>query len=442
VTPVQIRQNIVRGTLSRYLRIAVRMVLGLGWKNHPRTHSNPSSPSLERLHLHVIPTSNDRFTLDGSPTLERRLAELADETHFGVSEIVPPGQLAGILLSGPYGRGEGAVLKCPEGEVPIGDWECWILVRKPRLSQSPRLARRLQTLADRLSASTGLAVQFFVRSLSQVRRKRPSLDYHDLLLSHRWIVGEPSLLERCEHHRDSTRIPLHEATRRLLNRCTDLLLASEFLNRPVFGPREADRVDRTLTRMRLALGDVLLVATGQFHPGLRERHQRFQAWCQFDPPTTGLPLDRLLQLHALGLESTLRPAAFLPPRDTLAADHAELVQLARETWLWLEQRRLKRAFRSALDYVESGADKCPETAAWRNRLTNFLLFGLKMPLCSKGARHPRERLLHSLALLLWEYPRAHANPALRNRLRWELHANARDLSGWIQAYRRLWPRFA
>ena len=410
--------------------------------DHPCTHFDPSYPGLERLLLPVIPTSNARFTLHGSVALEQRLAQLADDTHLGVSEIVPPSQLRGILLAGSHGRGEGGVLTSPEGEIAVGDWECWILVRKSGLSQSPRLARRLQALGDRLSASTGLDARFIVRSVSQIRRKRPSLDYHELLLGHRWIVGDPSLLDGCEHHRNSTRMPLHEATRRLLNGCTDLLFASENLNRPAFSPRDADRVERSLNRMRLALGDVLLVATGQYHPGLRERHQRFQAWCQFDPPPTGLPLERLLQLHTQGLEASLHPALLLPPHDALAAQYAELVELARATWLWIEQRRLKRAFSSALDYVESGIDKCPETAAWRNRILNFLLFGLKMPLCSKGARHPRERLLHSLALLLWEYPRAGAEPALRSRLRWELHAKARDLGGWISAYRRFWPRFA
>jgi hypothetical protein len=137
----------------------------------------------------------------------------------------------------------------------------------------------------------------------------------------------------------------------------------------------------------------------------------------------------------------LHPSRSDLPREALAAEHSELSQLAHQLWLWLEHRRLGHSFASGSDYARSRLDKCPETSGIRNRLVNFRTFGFRMPMCAKGTHYPRERLLHSLPLLLWEFPATPANPDLRSRLSWELMARASDLPGWIAAYNRLWSRF-
>jgi len=410
----------------------------------------------------VIPSPPQRFTLDGSDALETHLAQVCDEVHLGVSTIVPPSQFQALLLGGGYGCGEGGVLRSPNdtGDRPYNDLEFYVFTRGNALVDERRFHKALQRLGNKLSPKAGLEVEFKVLTFSKFRRSRVSMFYYDLVLGHRWIAGHEDLLRGCDPHRDASRIPLHEATRLLMNRCTGLLFSAERLARSRFTEDDADFVGRNLAKARLAFGDVYLTAHGLYHWSCQERHHRIVALAAppadsnpgspepnaiskappvLDPNT--LPLAELVRLHASGIEFKLHPVRSSLTRDTLAAEHAAVTRFAHQLWLWLEHRRLGQRFPSGSDYARSRIDKCPETSGFRNRLVNFRTFGFRMPMCSKGTRYPRERLLHSLPLLLWEFPNSPANPDLRSRLKWELMAGASDLPGWIAAYNRLWSRF-
>ena len=390
----------------------------------------------------MTPEPTQRFTVDGDDALESHLAELCDQVHLGVSGIVPPHRLRGILLGGGYGRGEGGVLHTPEGQRPYNDLEFYVFTPGPAPIDEHRFRRPLHALGERLGPRSGLDVEFKVLSPAKLRRSAPSMFYYDLVLGHRWIAGDDGLLRGCDHLRDPSRIPLHEATRLLLNRTTGLLFAAERLARPTFGPDDADFVGRNLAKACLAFGDIVLAARGLYHASCRERHRRLADLAASAPPAPqDLSWDTLLSRHAEGVAFKLHPFRSTDSRETLARHHDQISTLAHRLWLWLEGRRLGQTFSSGGDYARSRLDKCPETSPWRNRLINFRTFGLKTPLCTKGARYPRERLLHSLPLLLWEFPRQAPPPDLSGRLRWELMARRDDLPGWVAAYERLWHRF-
>jgi hypothetical protein len=70
--------------------------------------------------------------------------------------------------------------------------------------------------------------------------------YYDLVLGGRWWVGDEALFRGCEHHRESKAIPLHEATRLLMNRCSGLLFSADRLCGRSFGPEDSDFVGRNL----------------------------------------------------------------------------------------------------------------------------------------------------------------------------------------------------
>src|SRR6266513_2503014 len=76
-----------------------------------------------------------------------------------------------------------------------------------------------------------------------------------MVTGHRWLLGEESLLIGCQHHRQAERIPLSEATRLLMNRCTGLLLAGERLDRASLSRDDADFINRNLAKAKLAFGD-------------------------------------------------------------------------------------------------------------------------------------------------------------------------------------------
>jgi hypothetical protein len=392
----------------------------------------------------AIRTSSSRFTLDGSDTLEAHLAEVCVRVRDGVRAIVPAGKLEGVLLGGGYGRGEGGVLRTPGGDRPYNDLESFVFVRGHPVLAERKFRHLLHELGERLSPAAGLEVEFKVITFDKLRGSGPSMFYYDLVMGHRWLVGEESLLAGCDQHRDPSRIPLHEATRLLLNRCSGLLFALERLQRQAFTDDDADFVGRNLAKAQLAFGDVLLTAHGQYHWSCRERHARLKQLASL--PEAGVPVAELLQHHAAGVEFKLHPVRSNQSRETLVARHAELSALGRQLWLWLEGRRLGAAFATPRDYAASELNKCPETAGWRNRVVNLRAFGAGAALGPHGGRYPRERLFHALCCLLWrEDHESRAGfqmaAADRSRLHRELATSASDLPGLVAAYGRIWSRF-
>ncbi|HOW63666.1 MAG TPA: hypothetical protein P5186_00130 [Candidatus Paceibacterota bacterium] len=375
-----------------------------------------------------------RFTIDGSEALEQLIASTCNRAREGVLSVVPAGKLDGILLGGGYGRGEGGVLRTPEGDKPYNDLEFYVFIRGNALLVERRYRRPLHDLGEHLSPSAGLEVEFKVLTLEKLRRSAPSMFYYDLVAGHRRTYGDDALLDGCEHHRNAEAIPLHEATRLLFNRCSGLLFSLERLRRPRFGADEADFVGRNLAKAQLAFGDVLLAAQGQYHWSCRTRHERLATIHFGEDLAWAAPLKGH---HATGVEFKLNPIRSTESRETLASRHAEVSALGRKLWLWLESKRLGRPFASATDYAFSRIDKCPETSAVRNRFVNLRAFG------SPGlvsTRYPRERLFHALALLLWEN-QPWKEAALLRRIQEELRTGEPEFSGLVWVYQQLWNRF-
>lgn len=78
-------------------------------------------------------------------------------------------------------------------------------------------------------------------------------------------------------------------------------------------------------------------------------------------------------------------------------------------------------------------------AVARNFLLNARSFGIGGAL-QGGTRYPRERLLNTLPLLLWDEP---LND-LREKcfLQKELRTGASDWQGFVAAYKAVWPKFS
>lgn len=330
-----------------------------------------------------------RFTIDGSPGLEQHLATACTHVRAGVERIIPSGRLEGLVLAGGYGRGEGGVLRENGHDMPYNDLEFFVFVRGSTFINDRRYKTALHHLGESLSPSVGLDVEFKILSLSRLRRSPVSMFYYDLLMGHRWIIGDDELFAGCDHHRDAPRIPLHEATRLLFNRCTGLLFAGERLERAEFTSADADFVGRNLAKAQLALGDVVLTMAGRYHWSCQERHRRLQSLAEADPS--------LLFHHAAGVAFKLHPHRSTKNRDELVRLHASLSQLARQIFLRLEKQRLGLEFATSADYIACRANKCPEVPLWKNLLIHLRTRGLP----PGPTRYPREHLLHQLVAMLW-----------------------------------------
>jgi hypothetical protein len=382
-------------------------------------------------------TEERRFTLDGGQALENRLADTCRLVLRRVRALVSPSDLEALLLAGGYGRGEGGVLRTAGGEAPYNDLEFYLLLRGNCRLNERGYGRALHAIAEELRPAAGVELEFKILSLAKLERSPPNMFYYDLLVGHRCLWGDTDLLARCAHHCAPEKIPPSEATRLLMNRCSGLLFSLVKLTASTFTRECADFVARNHAKAQLAFGDAILAAVGQYHWSCRERHGRLERLtAREDCPLTA----KALPHHACGVAFKLHPSRSLAPREELLLAQARLMAFALELWLWLESRRLEKSFPSPWDYVSNPVNKCNETAPSRNLLLNLAVFGREALGTGKLFHYPRERLLETLPLLLWESEALRQPERLRfvqNRLRTE----ARDFPDLVQAYAGLWSRF-
>ncbi len=393
----------------------------------PRPPSGPAAPDLSE-------NIARRFTIDGGEALESRLAVMCDRIRAALRGLLPPDKLDAVFLGGGYGRGEGGVLATPDGnQHPYNDLEFYVFLRGNRHLNELRYHRPLEVLGQILTPQAGVDVEFKITSLAEFTHSPISMFSYDLVSGHRRLLGHEDLLDACVHHTIAEHIPLTEAIRLLMNRCSGLLFARERLERKNrFTDADADFVQRNIAKAELAFGDVVLTAHGRYHWSCLERQRRLAALS----PDRALPwLEQVGRHHAAGVFFKLHPERSTASLAQLRAEHEKVSALGLQLWLWLESLRLKTSFTSARDYVANPLNKCPETKPARNWLVNLKTLG--PGLRHHRFRHPRERILHSLPLLLWE-PDALDSAHWRKRLQTELRSNAPGFTELVSAYRALW----
>ncbi len=381
----------------------------------------------------AMQTQEPRFTRDGSEALERLLAETCQEIGRGISAIVPAAELEALILGGGYGRGEGGVLSTGEGDAPYNDLEFFVLIQGPPRANERRFGHAIHELGHRMTEVMGIEVEFKILSLEKLRDSGTTMFYYDLVCGHRVITGPKDILKSCARHGDAGRIPLHEATRLLMNRCSGLLFSAERLSRADFTAGDADFTTRNIAKAQLAMGDVVLAALGQYHWSCLERHAKLASVKE-----PALPMAELLACHENGVAFKLHPHQTPATRGELAKLHESVSAAARKVWMWLEAKRLGKTWASPLDYARDGISKCPETSALKNCLIRLRTFRLKALTGGNLLRYPREGLLNSLPLLLWAPEQTAAHTA---RLSRQLNAPVTSWASAVAAYARLWERY-
>jgi hypothetical protein len=381
-----------------------------------------------------------RFTIDGGEELEERLEELCDRVRYEVAGRVGASRLEALVLGGGYGRGQGGVLRSGLKEAPYNDLEFYVFLRGSRLWNERRYRQALQELGGRLSPEAQVHIEFKIDSLRRLRRSAVSMFSYDLVARHRSLAGAKDLFEGCEQHLEAERIPLCEASRLLLNRCSGLLFAGQLLRRGSLSGEEKDFVFRNLAKAQLAFGDAVLAAFGQYHWSCLERERRL---LRLKVRPLGGPVAHwkaICAQHTAGLDFKLHPRREDWPEERLEREFREVSTLARAVWFWLESRRLNRPFKSVPEYVEESIRKCPHSGLTRNVFLNYRTFGaggVRMPL---AGRYPRERLFNALPLLLWEEV-GFAQQETLHFLQRQLHSDACDRTSLVGAYKDLWALY-
>ncbi|MEZ5413303.1 MAG: hypothetical protein R3F03_03205 [Opitutaceae bacterium] len=371
------------------------------------------------------------YFLEDEPALAARLDAFLTGLGKRLGESAAAADVVALVLSGGYGRGEGGVFRGPSGVAELyNDLEFYLLLRDGNGSETARAWCEREERDG--TAELGIDVEFKRLPIGALRTASPSMFYYDLLLGHRLVWGETNWCDALPTElRAADKIPWHEATRLLFNRGSGLFYSRCAL--ATGDERVANGfVERNHAKARLALGDAVLVANGQYHHFARERNARVHGELARTPPGWA----ELVPWHDEGLAFKLQPRHLAAGTAALAAAQTELAAAWLRTFLWLEGLRLGRTFLSAADYAETGLRLFPATPRWRNvalRLRDWRSRGGALP---RWTDYPRGALQRALVLAVDPA----AEPTAAALARWLGGAAAPD-DRWTAlepAYTRWW----
>lgn len=316
--------------------------------------------------------------------MEDAVARLGRDVAAALGE-----NLVALVLGGGYARGEGGVVRSPQGERPYNDLDFTLVVK----TRAQHDAQALEPLRHRYEAELGIDVDFSRPLTPEDVRAWPHwLMWTDLLAGHRVIVGPKDVLTANAPAVLRQSPPLIEATRLLLNRGAGLLWALR-IRRGFLAPRDPDFVRRNAHKCALALGDALIIVHRRHQTPYEGRDALLEQIEREDPQAAALGL---MPGYRAALAFRLEPGAAEPDSHSVGELEA-LADLWGRVWLRTEEARTGRAFADAAEYsawdgIREAEQNSPRR--WpRNLLRNAQQGRLSL-------RYPREFLFRELPRLL------------------------------------------
>ena len=211
--------------------------------------------------------SGSCYTVVPSPELEalldRTLKEIGEEL-----ESLRPAGLAGVVLGGGYGRGEGGVFRTPSGDRLYNDLDFFVFADGAGRRTLRAIGETLRGVSESREKQLGVAVDFSpAKNLSTLAAVGHTLMFQELLRGWKpvWGTVDPA---RYIPALEPGEIPFTEALRLMLNRGMGLVFAGEKL---AAGSTDADFIVRNMNKAVLGCGDALLLAAGEYRWRGQER---------------------------------------------------------------------------------------------------------------------------------------------------------------------------
>lgn len=264
-------------------------------------------------------------------SLERHFARVRDsfERRGGAGSLV---------LGGGYGRGEGGVMRGPEGLEFSNDLDYFLFDDAPA---DPALAAWCREIEKTETETLGIDVEIKCLRADSLGDPSRSMMFADLVAGHVVVAGDAGFLSRQRSALDFSKIAPEEATRLLWNRGSGL-----FFSRCRMGLDDGMKfVIRNHAKLKLALGDGWLCLNGLYTSKCRERGERLAA---LDLPAE---LSILRQWHAEGVAFKFQPFAGGMTWPELEEESRRLVEAWGVVYRAAEERRLGRRLEDFTAYL-------------------------------------------------------------------------------------------
>lgn len=238
-----------------------------------------------------------RFTSWDDPALDNRIAADLDAI---TSELMAAVRPETVVLAGSFGRGEGSVVRLPEGYKFLSDYEIGVVVN------SAWGRSRMRKAAERLRERVSAEVSLFWLTSSRLRENRyktltfgratPTVFMYDLLAGSQLLCGQPLAAADPMGPRN---LPPHEGLYLILNRMMEVV--GRYLQGAERGP-----LAHSCAKTLMACGDALLIRSGRYDVSSRKRLEilktEYQTLCR-----VVLPEFDFLDFYAMALETRLKP---------------------------------------------------------------------------------------------------------------------------------------
>jgi hypothetical protein len=338
------------------------------------------------------------FTQEGSPEFNARLAATLQELAQEIQSAMPTDFLA-LILSGGYGRGEGACVIRDGKESLYNDLDLFLVVKSP-MAIPPEVKKITHTYEQQLGIEVDIGKPLTIPDIQNFPHQ---LMWQDLLQSHYVILGEETILTGNAPDYLLQPLPQVEALRLLLNRGSGLLQAIiqayELSKDPQHKLPDADFVRRNRFKCTLALGDALLISHGLYSPPLSDRLHTIQTNSKDFAIKSK---NRILKLYETAALFKTNPDSAEKKQPGIK-DLLEIATFWKEILLYVESRRTGANWTSILAYSQDAFIRESDQHTVKRRLRN-LVKNLRLKRISM--RYPRERLYRQLAELLGQ-----SNPA-------------------------------
>lgn len=215
-----------------------------------------------------------RHVAGESPELDRLVDDACAEIGREIEALRVP-RLAGVVLGGGYGRGEGGAR---EGGALSNDLD-FFAVTEEGASEAESVASigaAIEPVAKKWTARLGVDVDFAVKTPWRLRHDEERIMVQELVRGYCDVAGEKGeRLFAGIRRLDAAELPWMEAARLLMNRGMGLLLAKlkvESLKFKVDAPRaDAGFIARNVNKCILGAGDAFLVSRGLYRWRAEER---------------------------------------------------------------------------------------------------------------------------------------------------------------------------
>lgn len=340
------------------------------------------------------------YTVDGSPALENRIAQDLSAIRETVLEQVDEGSLAGLVLGGGYGRGEGGVFVCDGEEQVYNDYDFFVIIPFNSRAHREALMNNLAEVKAIMEPRCGIHVDFSPAMPQASLADLPyELMFMELKEGHHVVIGPDDILATMPAY-DTAHPPLEECTRLFMNRGVGLLLARQKLDSDeALDLEDHEFIVRNIRKAQLAMGDALLFLYGVYSPGYVERLKRFRTLDLKEVPGG----EKLCQYYEEASEFKLRPSHGVPTGLTMRTWHDEVAHFYEQLFLWFEQHRLNDPELTWDTYQQRSRRLASPGVQERikNMMRNLRIKTPHLPLTRELFLHPRDRVLAHLPSILF-----------------------------------------